>query len=122
MPTEGSVGDRGRISSAVRPAPAVTIDSTVRALVELGAPADDTIAVVDDHGALLGAVDSTAVALPPDTPIERIMMPAPSTIRPDLRIAEVVKRLRKDRLDRIFVTAVNGTLFGVVSLKELDVR
>jgi Mg/Co/Ni transporter MgtE len=122
LPTEGAVGDRGRISSVVRLSPTVPIDSTVREIVALGSAPGETIAVVDERGVLLGAVDAGAVALPPDTPIERIMMPAPSTIRPDLRVDEVVQRLRKDQLESIFVTAINGTLFGVASLKELDVR
>ena len=121
LPTEGTVGDRRRISSVIRPAPSVTVDSTVRAIVALDPATDDTIAVVDDHGVLLGAIDSGAVTLPPDTPVERIMMPAPSTIRPDLRIDEVVTRLRKDHLRQIFVTAINGTLFGVAALEELHV-
>ena len=116
------MGDRGRISSVVRKAASVPIGATVRAIAALGSCGDETIAVVDEQGVLLGAVDAGVVALPSDTPVERIMMPAPSTIRPDLRIDEVVERLRKDRLESVFVTAVNGTLFGVASLKELDVR
>jgi len=120
LPTEGAVGDRGRISSLVRVARTMPIGSRVREIIAVGAGPDEMIAVVDKRGVLLGAVDSAAGALPPDTPVERIMMPAPSTMRPDVRVDEVVQRLRKDRLERIFVTAVNGTLFGVASLKELD--
>lgn len=119
LPTEGSVGDRARISSVLRRAATVPIGATVGAIIALGS-LDETIAVVDEHGVLLGAVDGAAVALPPETPVDRIMMPAPSTIRPDLRIDEVVRRLHEDHLERVFVTAVNGTLFGVASLKELD--
>jgi Mg/Co/Ni transporter MgtE len=120
LPTEGSVADRDRISSVVRRPPTVSIGATVRAIVALGPPSDDTIAVVDENGVLLGALDSGVVELPLDTAVERIMMPAPSTIRPDLRIDEVVKRLHNDHLDHIFVTAVNGTLFGIATLEELD--
>ena len=121
LPTEGAVGDRRRISSVVRPAASVTVDSTIRAIVALDPAVDDTIAVVDEHGVLVGAIDPGAVTLAPDTPVERIMMPAPSTIRPDLRIDEVVTRLHEDHLRQIFVTAVNGTLFGVALLEELRV-
>lgn len=121
LPTEGAVGDRRRISSVVRPARAVSIGATVHDVVALDPDDGETIAIVDDHNTLLGAVHPGAGALPPDTPVERIMMPAPSTIRPDLRIDEVVARLRKDRLDRIFVTAINGNLFGVAVLKDLHV-
>jgi Mg/Co/Ni transporter MgtE len=121
LPTEGVVGDRRRIAAFVKPAPSVAVDATVADLEECKVPIDHRVAVLDAGGVLLGAVDAEAAALPPDTPIERIMMPAPSTIRPDLRVEEVVRRLRDDHLDRVFVTAVNGTLFGVVELDELHV-
>ena len=121
LPTEGYVGDDRRIASVVKPAPAVPIDATVGDILALGEDVRDAIAVLGCDNVLLGAVHIEARLLPPDTPVERVMIPAPATIRPDLRIDEVVTRLRKDRLDRIFVTAVNGVLVGQVVLADLHV-
>ena len=70
---------------------------------------------------LLGAVDPVAAGLPPDTPVDRLMVPAPGTIRPELRVDEVVERLRRDALEQVLVTAVNGVLLGRVVREELHV-
>ena len=120
LPTEGYVGDHRRIASVVQVAPAVPIGATVADILALG-DVPHAVAVLGCNNVLVGAVHSEARSLPPDTPVERVMIPAPATIRPDLRIDEVVTRLRKDRLDRIFVTAVNGALVGVVVLADLHV-
>jgi Mg/Co/Ni transporter MgtE len=116
LPTEGTLGDRGRISAYVRPPATVAIDSTV---ADLRTDRAEPIAVVDARGVLLGAVQPEAAKLPAATRIERIMNPAPSTIRPELRVDAVAKQLRDDHLDHVFVTAVNGTLFGIVALADL---
>jgi CBS domain-containing protein len=121
LPTEGYVGDSRRIAALARPAPRVSIDSTVADVVALGSDDDDVVAVLGCDGVLIGAVHAEARSLPPDTTVESIMIAAPATIRPDLRIDEVVPRLRKDRLDRIFVTAVNGSLIGTIVLEDLHV-
>jgi Mg/Co/Ni transporter MgtE len=118
LPTEGSIGDRRRIAAYVQPAPCVSVDATV-ADVRRISDGRRPVAVVDARGVLLGAVQPQAALLPPDTSVERIMNPAPSTIRPELRIDVVAPRLRDDHLDHIFVTAVNGTLFGAVTLEDL---
>jgi Mg/Co/Ni transporter MgtE len=120
LPTEGEIGDRRRISHYVVDAPTVRVDATVGAARELG-PQRFPIAVVDEGGVLLGAVDPAAAALPADTPLEQTMVPAPGTIRPELRVDEVVEQLRADRLDHVFVTAVDGVLIGMVVTAELHV-
>jgi Mg/Co/Ni transporter MgtE len=96
----------------------VSVDATIADLPARERPSEP-VAVVDKSGVLLGSLQPEADELPPDTPVERAMTPAPSTIRPELRVDAVAQRLRKDRLDHIFVTAVNGTLFGIVALDDL---
>jgi Mg/Co/Ni transporter MgtE len=120
LPTEGDVGDRRRISEYVTAAPTVSIDATTANVAALG-PQRYPVAVVDGGGVLLGAIDPVAAALPGETPVERVMTPAPGTIRPELRIEEVVEQLRADGLDQILVTAVNGVLLGRVVAEELHV-
>ena len=120
LPTEGAVGDRRRISQYVAKVPTLDIGSTVADLVTLGEQRWPT-PVVSDDGVLLGAAHPTASTLPPSTPIEQAMVPAPGTIRPELRIDEVRERLDRDGLDHVFVTAVDGVLFGLVVTEELHV-
>jgi hypothetical protein len=120
LPTEGTVGDRRRISEYVAKVPTLDIGSTVADLVALGEQRWPT-PVLSDDGVLLGAVHPTASTLPPSTPIEQAMVPAPGTIRPELRIDEVLERLDRDGLDHVFVSAVDGVLLGLVVTEELHV-
>jgi Mg/Co/Ni transporter MgtE len=79
------------------------------------------VPVVSSDGVLIGTVDPAAAALPPDTAVERAMVPAPGTIRPELRVEEAAQRLDQDGLDHVLVTAVDGTLIGLVVTAELHV-
>jgi rhodanese-related sulfurtransferase len=117
LPTDGTVGDRRRISHYVEPV--VTVDAGAA----IGDVADwpGSVAVVNTAGVLLGSLEAGAQGLPEDTPVTRAMVPAPGTIRPELRIDEVAARLRQDSLEQIFVTAVNGVLLGLVHRDRLHV-
>jgi len=118
LPTEGSVGDRRRISGYVRRVATVGADDVVGALRSLG-ELRFPVPVVSAGGVLVGAADPAAAGLPADTPVARVMVPAPGTIRPELRLEEAVHQLRNDGLDHVFVTAVDGTLVGLAVTAEL---
>jgi rhodanese-related sulfurtransferase len=120
LPTEGAIGDRRRISGYVRNVATVGIDATIADVIALGEQ-PHRVAVLDDDGILLGSVDPGAAALAPSTRVADVMVPAPGTIRPELRIEEVTEQLRRDALADVFVTAVNGTLLGLVVTDELHV-
>lgn len=120
LPTEGQVGDRRRVSQFVLEARTVGIDATIADVLAQGewsAPA----AVVGPGGVLLGAMQPTAAALPGPTPVEQAMTSAPGTIRPDLRIDEVMSQLDEDHLDHIFVTTASGVLVGLIIPGETHV-
>ncbi len=120
LPTEGAVGDRRRISSVVEVVPTVSPDDTiadVRALGEAAFP----VPVVDGDGVLFGAIHPTALGLPPETAVRDVMVPAPGTIRPELRVDEVAQQLAKDGIDHVFVTKVSGVLIGLVVTARLHV-
>jgi CBS domain-containing protein len=72
------------------------------------------------HVAEDAAVDALpAPAKPPTTPVAEVMIPAPRTIRPEVRVDDAVVQLRKDGLDQVFITAVNGVLVGLVITDQL---
>jgi len=120
LATEGQIGDRRRVSAFVLPAPSVGIDATiadVRAVAIGGRPT----AVLGDGGVLLGAIQGSVARLPDDTPVESVMVTAPGTIRPDLRVDEAVQQVREDGLDHVYVTTVSGVLIGLVIPDEIHV-
>jgi len=79
------------------------------------------IPVVGPDDIVLGAVQPTARTLPPSTKVEGVMITAPGTIRPEVRVEDVVAQLREDHLDHVLVTKVSGALVGIVVTDELHV-
>lgn len=120
LPTEGQIGDRRRVSQYVLPAPSVGIDSTIGDVVRLDR-GDVPTAVLGEGGVLLGVVQPTALGLPADTPVEAVMITAPGTIRPDLRVEEALRQLHDDGLDHVYVTTASGVLIGLVVRDDVHV-
>ena len=120
LPTEGVVGDRRRISHYVDVVPALSPDDTIADLQALG-ESRFPVPVVGEDNVLFGTLYPTAFDLPQSTAIRDVMVPAPGTIRPELRIEEVAERLAKDGLDHVLVTTVSGVLLGRVVASELHV-
>lgn len=117
LPTEGAVGDRGRIASVVKQVDSVPFHSTMADVRRRATRYP--VAVLGSNGVLVGSIDDDAASLPGETPVPQVMKPAPRTIRGELRIDKAAERLRKDRLDHVFVTTVNGALLGLVSPDDL---
>jgi rhodanese-related sulfurtransferase len=118
LPTEGSTGDRHRISAYVVEVPTVGIDATLAEVAGLGEQRFP-VPVVNRDGVLLGAVEPRAASKPATTPVEDVMVPAPRTIRPEVRLDDAREQLRRDGLDHVLVTAVNGVLAGRIVTDEL---
>ena len=120
LTTEGQVGDARRISQYVQPARSVDIGATIADVIALG-DVRFAVPVLGPGDVVVGAVQPTARGLPTETRIEAVMIPAPGTIRPDLRVDDVVRQLREDHLDHVLVTTVSGVLVGLVVTDELHV-
>jgi CBS-domain-containing membrane protein len=120
LPTEGQVGDARRISHYVQPARSVGIEATIADVIALG-DLRFAVPVLGPGDVVVGALEPTARSLPADTLVEAVMIPAPGTIRPDLRVDDVVQQLRDDHLNHVLVTTVSGVLVGLVVTDELHV-
>ena len=94
--------------------------ATIADVVALG-ELQYAVPVLGPGDIVIGAVQPTARALPPDTVVDDVMTSAPGTIRPELRIDEVAQQLRDDGLDHVLVTSVDGRLVGIVVTEELHV-
>ena len=117
LPGEGTHADRPTAGSLARH------DVATRALEisageALGAIAEtpyDFALVTSPEGVLLARVDRSALeAVNADTPIEPIVEPGPSTIRPHLTPKELRRRLGRSAVPALVVTRPDGTLLGVV--------
>jgi len=120
LATEGQIGDRRRVAQYVVDAPTVAIGATVADVADVVVPGRPT-AGVGDGDVLLGSVSAIARRLPPDTPVEQMMVTAPATVRPDGRVEDVIAQLRKDHLDHVYVTTARGVLIGLLVEAETHV-
>jgi CBS-domain-containing membrane protein len=120
LPTEGQIGDARRISQFVQEVPAVPLGATIADVKKIG-EIPHTVVVLGCDDVVVGALRPSVLELPSRTRVRDIMIPAPSTIRPDLRVEEVVRRLADDCLDHVLVTTVDGVLLGLVTTEGLHV-
>jgi Mg/Co/Ni transporter MgtE len=75
--------------------------------------------VVNEAGVVLGVVRGAALETPADTTVERVMDPAPLTIRPSLSIEEVAARFARGA-DSVLVTTPDGILLGALRWADLE--
>jgi CBS domain-containing protein len=120
LPTEGQIGDRRRVSRFVEPVATVGVESTIADVRALAAH-EPPVVVISNGKVVLGLIEEVASALPPDTPVERLMVPAPGTIRPDVRVDDALRQLRGDGLAYSLVTTARGELLGIVRVSNLHV-
>lgn len=127
LPTEGAVGDGRRVGRYVRAARTVDIGATIADVVAaLAAGASDDgdgesehgdgepIGVIGAGGVLLGVLDPLVTRLPAATFVEDIMVTAPGTIRPDVRLDDALQQLDDDHLAHTLVTTARGVLVGLL--------
>ena len=70
--------------------------------------------VVDDRRVVLGAVRPEAAALQPTTKVSAVAQPAPSTVRPSVRIRDLQRSMREDGKEHVLVSTYEGVLIGLV--------
>ena len=126
LPTEGAIGDGRRVGRYVRAARTVDIGATIADVVAaLAAGASEhgaskhgdgePIGVLGAGGVLLGVLDPLVTRLPAATFVEDIMVTAPGTIRPDVRLDDALQQLDDDHLAHTLVTTARGELVGLLA-------
>ena len=76
--------------------------------------------VVNDRHIVLGRIRGKALDGDPHSPVEDVMRPGPSTIRPDTDLGTVVKTLRDGNVASTLVTNQEGRLIGSVYLEDIE--
>jgi CBS domain-containing protein len=123
LPTEGDEADKARVGPLARDDVVTcaldTPVSEVRDQIEASPYGFALVAWSD--GTLLGRVRSSQIAdAPADATAEEVMQPGPSTVRPDLSVEELRKRLDDRDLKTSLVSTPEGRLIGVVTRKALE--
>ncbi len=121
LPTEGVVGDRGRVGTvARRDVPRCAAgDDLADAATAMGD--EEWCVVVTPDDVVVGLLRAEALGLEPDRAVATAMIPGPATVRPHVRLRELARQLDDDHLDRVLVTTAEGRLVGVVHRGDLRV-
>ena len=76
--------------------------------------------VVNDRHIVLGRIRGRALDGDPNSLVEDVMQPGPSTIRPDTDLGTVVSTLRDGNVANTLVTNQEGRLIGTVYLEDVE--
>ncbi len=126
LPTEGKkVGvsregvvcrDALRVRDAVRSDVATCrLEDTLGSVTErLKSAGQRQCVVTSEEGVVLGRLRGQALEGDPDATAEAAMESGPSTIRPDVSLAEFTKHMSAKQVGSVLVTASTGHLIGVL--------
>ncbi len=84
------------------------------------AAGENVCIVVDERHIVLGRIRGRAFDGDPNSLVEDVMRPGPSTIRPDTDLGTVVETLRDGNVASTLVTNQEGRLIGTVYLEDVE--
>lgn len=116
LPSEGELAGELRIGAiAHRDTPTCRLGQRVG---DLHLP-DDLCVVVNEQGVILGDLRARAMRAAPDTPVEDVMDPGPSTYRPNVSAKEMAHHLLESGASRVLVADGDGRLIGWISRDDV---
>jgi hypothetical protein len=113
LPTEGEAPDIQRIADATRPD-----IPTARSDELLGTVFDRTVNAGWDEALVIGRLRTTSWEHERDIPVESVMEFGPTTVRPNMLLEPLVKRMEERGTNLVTVTTPQGILIGVVLRTE----
>jgi predicted transcriptional regulator len=78
--------------------------------------------VVNELNVVLGRLRREAWEADPETLVEEVMENGPSTFRPDVFLATLVKRMEDRKVGSVVITNSDGVLIGVLYRKDAEER
>ena len=123
LATEGRKAHETRLEDlAHQGVPTCQIGETLRAVqARLEETHAEMCVVINAERVVLGAIRRSALDDGgPDTPVEHVMDPAPSTYRPDVSAQEMAEHMAKKKIGSALVTTGDGVLIGLVRREEVE--
>jgi CBS domain-containing protein len=80
----------------------------------------DYCVVLNDRDVVLGRMRAKNTHGSPDQPVELVMEPGPSTVRPTEPAASLLERMRKRNVPTVIVTSKRGELLGAATQQALQ--
>jgi predicted transcriptional regulator len=123
LPSEGRLAHQPRIEDiAHQGVPTCQIGETLRAArARLEDTGFELCAVVNDQRVVLGAITRKMLDKgTPDTPVEHVMVTAPSTYRPNVSVDEMAQHMADTDRHVVLVTTADGVLVGLIRREEVE--
>lgn len=117
LPTEGTGADRPRVNSVIdRDVPICLLGDTIATAQTriMERPGWDQCIVTNHNGIVAGRLRSAHLEHAPDTVVDDVMEPGPTTIRPDTDLRQITERLRQRNAHSVVVTDPSGRLLGIL--------
>jgi predicted transcriptional regulator len=115
LPSEGELASEPRIGSlAIRDVPTCRLGDRV------GDVHADLCVVVNANGVILGDLRGKALKAPPETLVEDVMNPAPSTYRPNVSVHQMAHELAESNARRVLVSDTDGRLIGLLRREDVQ--
>ena len=113
---EGNEDPGLRVADATRPDIPTAVPDELMGDVHERAIAQDwkEVFVVDCDGMLIGRLRGEAWSADPKTPVDQVMEPGPTTVRPDGGLHALVDRMNERGTHLVAVTDPQGMLIGAV--------
>jgi CBS domain-containing protein len=93
---------------------------TCRLGQRVGDIASDLCVVVTDAGVILGDLRGDSLHAAPETRVEEVMDPAPSTYRPNTSVHEMAHQLAESDATRVLVSDGDGRLIGLLRREDVE--
>ena len=86
----------------------------------LRAAGHDVCVVVNDAGVVLGQLRGESLSADPETPVEALMESGPSSVRPDVPLADITERMQRRKVRSVLVTTPEGRLLGILRREDAE--
>ena len=116
LPVEGNEAQGLKVADATRPDITTAQLQSLVGEVHASATRDgwDEALVLDCDGVVVGRLRDDAWAANPEAPVESVMEPGPTTVRPDGALKPLVDRMEDRGTELVAVTDPQGLLIGVL--------
>jgi CBS domain-containing protein len=76
--------------------------------------------VLNGEDIVLGRITDAAYDQPDETPVEQVMEPGPTTIRPGTPLEEIIERMKNAHVDDVLVSTAEGKFVGVLYREDAE--
>ncbi|HZA25895.1 MAG TPA: CBS domain-containing protein [Dehalococcoidia bacterium] len=76
--------------------------------------------VLNGEDIVLGRISDSAHDHPDETPVEQVMDPGPTTIRPGTPLDEIAQRMKNAHVDNVLVSTAEGKFVGILYLEDAE--